>query len=112
MEDPKNITTVAVGATYIVPIYHITDEGLEYFSPRIIAFVKGDKSNDKIHRQAGFMTESLLVTCKQYLIDVQQGHLKDEDTQEAITYLELALNALDRRQEKRKNRGVNQTYNK
>lgn len=112
MKNPKEIEAVAEGATYIAPIYRITDEGLEDYGQRIIQFVKGDKSNDKMHRQYGFMTESLLQVCKQYLEDVQKGHLADPYTRTAIKHIDEALYQLELRQKDRKERKVNQTYQK
>jgi hypothetical protein len=110
MKDPKDILTLREGATYIVPTYSVTDDGLESVGDGLITFVKGDKSNPNIHRQSGFMTETLLQVSKKYLEDVQQGNLVDEDTQDAIKYIELAIRSLEYRQEKRKAKGVNQTY--
>lgn len=111
MINPKEITTVEKGATYLVPYFEIeTDTGLEQAGTISIWFVKGDKNDESKFRQSGLMTETLLAVCQQYLRDVQEGDLKDDDTQQAILDIEAALDSLARRQEKRKVKGVAQTY--
>jgi|SRR5690606_5215008 len=110
MKNPKEIITEVTGATYRVPLYKITNNGLESTGEGIIHFVKGAKDDESKFRQVGFMTETLLQVCEQYLKDVNTGDLVDEDTQEAINLIQMAKDALARRQEKRKSRGVAQTY--
>lgn len=110
MKNPKEIITEITGATYRVPLYEITNSGLESTGEGVIQFVKGAKDDESKFRQVGFMTETLLEVCKQYLRDVQKGDLKDDDTQQAILDIQAALDALACRQEKRKVKGVAQTY--
>ena len=110
MINPREIMTKHPGATYFVPVYEMTTEGLELVSRETIQFVKGAKDDPNVFRQRGFMTETLLETCLQYLNDVQFGNLADEDTQGAIADIQSALGKLAARAEKRKARGVQQTY--
>ncbi len=110
MIEPRKIETVREGATYKASTYHMTENGLEVFADRLISFVKGAKDNPDIVRQPGWMTETLLTVCKQYLEDVNKGSLRDDDTQRTIDYLELALDSLQRRAEKRKAAGTFGTY--
>lgn len=110
MVDPKEIRTVKEGATYLVPTFEVIDgEGLRLYGNREIKFVKGDKSDLSKFRQPGFMTETLLTVCKEYLIDVSTGDLRDQETQEAITYIRQAITALHNRAERRKAAGVQGT---
>lgn len=110
MKNPKEITTLVAGACYSVPLYQVTNNGLENVGEGVINFVKGSKEDESVPRQLGYMTETLLSVCMKYLNDVQTGDMKDSDTQDAINRIDEALNCLEERQKKRIARGVAQTY--
>lgn len=110
MHDPKDISTSKKGASYMVPFYFVqTGIGLVHAGFKEIKFVKGVKDNESMFRQDGFMTETLLTVSNEYLKDVQVGDLVDEDTQDAMNHITLALQALSRRAEKRRLAGVQAT---
>lgn len=110
MTDPKDIITTKEGASYYVPVYKISEEGLVDEGRINLQFCKGNKADPKAHRQPGFLTETLLTACKQYLVDVNKGDLKNDDSELAILHIQLALDAIDRRAAKRKAAGVQGTY--
>lgn len=112
MINPKEIKTARPGAAYFVPFYKITSEGLTDAdrSPCPFHFVKGDKSDETVFRQEGFVTETLLSVCKKYLEDNNVGHLKSEETSDAIMFIQKALDCIDSRAAKRKAAGVQGTY--
>src|SRR5579859_1837300 len=112
MKNPRLIRTIIKGATYELPRYTIDNNGIEDNPSNIIQFCKGDKFDETKHRQAGFFTETLLQTCKQYLEDVNVGELSSRETSIAITKIEEALMWLNKRSEDRKLREVQATYQK
>lgn len=112
MTHPQNIITLREKATYEVPTYQVTDEGLTDYPPAQLQFCKGDKSNPDSYRQIGFFSESLLAVCKQYLTENNVGELKSRETSLAITKIEEALLWLGKRAEDRRIRGVQGTYQK
>ena len=99
--NPTEIETVRPGATYIVPVYGVTDSGLMEVGRKVLSFVKGAKDNPILNRQDGYMTETLLTACKQYLTDVNVGELQNEDTELAALHIQYAMDALKRRADKR-----------
>lgn len=98
--------------TYSVPLYNITDEGVEDSTRMIISLCRGNKSDPSVPRQEGMFTETLLQICLEYLQGVNQGELANRDTSIAITHIEDALLRLNKRAEDRKLRGVQATYQK
>lgn len=112
MNDPKAIQTIQVGATYEVPTYVVTNEGLQDGSGFKIQFCKGNKDDETVFRQEGFFTETMLETCAKYLRDVNVGELANREAAIAITKIEEALLWLGKRAEDRKRRGVQGTYQK
>lgn len=112
MKDPKTIETVGHGASYEVPTYVVTNEGIEDGSGMKIRFCKGNKANIHAFRQEGIFTETLLETCAQYLREVNVGELENREASIAITKIEEALLWLGKRAEDRKRRGVQGTYQK
>lgn len=112
MTHPQNILTLQEKATYEVPVYQVTDEGLKSEGSTIVRFCKGNKEDDTLFRQEGFFTETLLATCRQYLIENNVGDLASRETAIAITKIDEALLWLGKRSEDRKIRGVQGTYQK
>jgi hypothetical protein len=112
MKNPKSILKVTQGATYDVPTYKVTDDGIIDGDGAIISFCKGDKSNPETFRQEGFFTETLIQVAKEYLEDVNKGEMATRETSMAITKLDEALMWIQKRADDRKARGVQQTYQK
>lgn len=113
MKHPQEIETMQKGATYTVPQYQVkTNEGLVDFGRIDIRFCKGNKQDASAFRQGGFLTETLLAVCRQYLLDVNVGDLASRETSMAITKIDEALLWIGKRAEDRKIRGVQGTYEK
>lgn len=112
MQNPKLIETVIEGATYKVPTYKVTNDGIEDGSGIEIVFCKGNKEDENILRQEGLFTETLVQVAKQYLESVNVGPMATRDTSMVITKLDEALMWINKRAEDRKLRGVQATYKK
>lgn len=112
MRNPKIIETVIKGATYRVPTFKITDEGIVDGMGITVVFCKGNKQDDQVLRQEGVFTETLIQVAKQYLEDVNIGEMASRETSTAITKLDEALMWINKRAEDRKLRGVQATYKK
>lgn len=112
MKNPRLIETVVKGATYKVPTFKVTDNGLEDGAGAEIIFCKGNKEDSSVFRQEGFFTETMIQTAKQYLEDVNIGEMASRETSMAITKLDEALMWINKRAEDRKLRGVQGTYQK
>lgn len=112
MKDPKIIKTITEGASYALPSYFITDEGIQDGDEFVLNLCKGNKSDNTALRQPGLFIETLLQVCKEYLETVNVGHLSSRETSTAITKIDEALMWLNKRAEDRKRREVQATYNK
>ncbi len=112
MNNPRLIETVIAGATYNVPTYKITNNGIEDGNGIDIVFCKGNKEDENVHRQEGVFTETLIQTAKQYLETVNVGEMATRETSMVITKLDEALMWIAKRAEDRKLRGVQATYQK
>lgn len=112
MKHPQVITTIVEKATYGIPLYSVTNDGLVDAGDAEIKFCKGNKEDSTIPRQIGFFTESLIATAKRYLEENNVGDLSSRETSTAITKLDEALMWLNKRAEDRKLRGVQGTYQK
>ncbi len=112
MNNPRIIETIIAGATYDVPTYKVTDEGIQDGSGIEIVFCKGNKEDESVLRQEGVFTETLIQTAKQYLESVNVGDMAIMETEMAITKLDEALMWIAKRAEDRKLRGVQGTYQK
>lgn len=99
-------------ASYMVPLYGVTDQGLEHAEDYRIDFCKGAKDDPKVNRQVGFFTETLIAVAKRYLEENNVGDLSSRETSMAITKLDEALMWIDKRAQDRKARGVQATYKK
>lgn len=97
---------------YEVPIYRVTNEGIEDGTPVLIQLCRGNKADESIPRHPGLFTETLLQVCLEYLEGVNQGELRNRDTSLAITHIEDAIMRINKRAEDRKLRGVQATYTK
>ncbi len=112
MKNPKIIETIAEGATYSVPTYKVTNQGIEDGNGVIIVFCKGNKDDENTLRQEGVFTETLIQVAKQYLESVNVGEMSTRETSMVITKLDEALMWINKRSEDRKLRGVQATYQK
>jgi hypothetical protein len=115
MKDPQIIEDItpenAIAASYKVPTFKVTENGIEDGDGFIINFCKGDKSNPEVFRQEGFFSETLIKIVKTYLETVNAGTTFCRENSIAITKLDEALMWLDKRSADRKRREVQGTYN-
>jgi hypothetical protein len=112
MNNPKLIETVIAGATYKVPTYKVTNEGIQDGAGIEIVFCKGNKEDETVLRQEGVFTETIIQTAKQYLESVNVGEMATRETSMVITKLDESLMWIAKRAEDRKLRGVQATYQK
>lgn len=112
MRDPKDVHVAREKATYILPYYKVTEEGLTDAGVVQFKFVKGAKDDPRVFRQEGFVTETIVVTLKKFLEENNVGDLKDEYTPKMIEKFGEILELIDKRAEDRRNRGVQGTYKK
>jgi len=110
MKNPKQIEVIIEGATYRVPTFKVTNEGIEDGDGIDIVFCKGNKEDALILRQEGLFTETLIQTAKQYLESVNVGPMATRETSMVITKLDEALMWIQKRADDRKLRGVQATY--
>lgn len=104
----KTITRVS-SHIYELPVFHVTENGLEQIDSESIQFCKGSR---RVPDHQGFITETLLELCRVHLESVNQGELENKFTTEAIEHIRLALWNLEERQKDRIKRDVAQTYEK
>lgn len=112
MHNPKAIKVVIPAATYMLPTYVVTNEGIQDGTGVAMQFCKGNKADETAYRQEGVFTESLIQLAKQHLEAVNVGELATRETSVAITKLDEALMWLNKRAEDRKLREVQGTYQK
>lgn len=112
MKNPKIIEVIKEGAIYNLPLYKVTNEGLEDAGTKELLFCKGNKLDENVFRQEGFFTESIIQVAKMYLESVNTGDMKTNETTKAIEKLDEALMWINKRAEDRKLREVQGTYNK
>lgn len=112
MKNPKIIETIVAGATYKVPTYKVTNDGIENGEGLEIVFCKGNKQDESALRQEGLFTETLIQTAKTYLESVNVGEMATRETAMAITKLDEALMWIDKRAQDRILREVQGTYKK
>ena len=112
MNNPRIVETVISGATYKIPTYKVSNEGIEDGAGIEIVFCKGNKEDETVLRQEGVFTETLIQTAKQYLEAVNVGDMATRETSMVITKLDEALMWIAKRSEDRKLRGVQGTYQK
>jgi hypothetical protein len=109
---PQLIKTLVEKSRYEVPLFRVTDTGLECCDLTDIRFCKGNKEDPSVPRQTGFFTETLIAVCVQYLKENNVGDLASRETSTAITQFEQGLMWLGKRAADRKARGVQGTYQK
>ena len=112
MKNPKIIETVTEGATYNIPTYKVTNEGMQDGQGTVIVFCKGNKEDENALRQEGVFSETLIMTVKTYLETVNKGEMATRETSMVITKLDEALMWMQKRSDDRALRGVQGTYNK
>jgi hypothetical protein len=112
MKHPKIIETIIEGATYKVPTYKITNEGIQDGEGTEIVFCKGNKQDENALRQEGVFSETLIMTVKTYLETVNKGEMATRETSMVITKLDEALMWMQKRADDRALRGVQGTYQK
>lgn len=112
MKNPKEIQEIIPGATYSIPVYKVTDNGLEDSHDDTIQFCKGNKNDSNVFRQEGVFTETIIYVAKRYLESVNVGELCSNETTIAIQKLDEALMWLNKRAEDRKLRNVQGSYEK
>ncbi len=110
MKNPKLIETVIAGATYKIPTYKVTNEGMADGDGIEIVFCKGNREDESVLRQEGMFTETLIQVAKQYLETVNVGDMATRETSMVITKLDEALMWIDKRSNDRKLREVQGTY--
>ncbi len=109
---PQIIETVIAGATYKVPTYVVTNEGIQDGSGITITFCKGNKGDETALRQEGVFSETLIKAVKTFLETVNVGEMASVETSTAIAKLDESIFWIGKRAEDRKLRGVQGTYQK
>lgn len=89
--DPRSVVTTRPKSSYQVPIYQVSDEGLKTCNLVYLDFCKGNKEDSTIHRQVGFLSETLIAASKLYLEENNVGDLASRETSMVITKLDEAL---------------------
>lgn len=112
MKNPRILETIIEGATYKIPTFKVTDNGIEDGEGIELVFCKGNKEDASALRQEGVFTETLVQVAKQYLESVNVGAMATRETSMVITKLDEALMWINKRAEDRKLRGVQGTYQK
>ena len=112
MKNPKAILPGKLPGQFILPVFCVTDSGLEDAGELLLEFCKGNKDNADDFRNRGLFTESVLMAAKLYLEGVNKGELASRETSMAITKLDEALLWIGKRAEDRKLREVQGTYKK
>lgn len=111
---------------YTLPVYTVTDKGIELVedvfknfenkpdSELYIQFVRGSKVKDesKLEKLDGVLVEQLIAACIDHLKVLNTGEFFATDNMLAIEHLEDALLRLYAREYKRSKRGVLGTYQK
>lgn len=112
MITPQAIETKVEKSTYEVPVFEVTNDGLQQAGTQEVKFCKGNKADESVPRQTGLFTETLLATCVKYLQENNVGELASRETSIAITKIEEGLLWLGKRAADRQARGVQGTYQK
>lgn len=110
MKEPRKIEVIQESATYKVPTYVVTDNGIVDGEGAVIQFCKGNINDSNAFRQEGVFTESLLEAAVQYLQSVNVGELANRETSASITNIQQAIFWLQERARIRKEKGVQGTY--
>ncbi len=109
---PQAIIVLEPKATYALPQFKVTNEGLKESDLFTLKFCKGNKDDETAFRQEGFFTETLIAAAKKYLEENNVGDLASRETSMAITKLDECLMWIGKRAADRAARGVQGTYQK
>lgn len=112
MKNPKVLGIVQDGATYNLPTYAVTNEGIQDGEGLTLKFCKGNKEDENVLRQEGVFSETLIQSVKMYLESVNVGQMSSRETSMVITKLDEALMWMQKRTDDRILRGVQGTYQK
>lgn len=112
IRDPTDVIVLVEGAQYAAPTYLVDNKGLKSGDDIIMSFCKGNKDDESVKRQEGFITETLLEVARLQLTAVNKGDLANRETSSAITKIDEALSWLNKRSRDRKKRGVQGSYKK
>ena len=112
MINPRIIVPVIDGATYKIPTYLVTNEGIADGAGIEVVFCKGNKEDETVLRQEGIFPETLIQLVKEHLEKMNVGPLSSRETSMTITKLDEALMWQNKRNEDRKLREVQGTYKK
>lgn len=111
--NPKQIEVLNPKASYELPLYRVTNNGLEKLKNGfVLRFCKGNKANPNAPRQEGVLTESVVVAVQTYLKENNVGPLENEFTTQMIQKLQDVLDLVDARNADREKRNVQGTYQK
>lgn len=69
MKNPTEIEILNPRASYEVPKYKVTAQGLEEAGVEVIRFVRGNKSDPSAFNQQGILPSSLVEVLKIYALD-------------------------------------------
>lgn len=112
MIDTRKYAVVKLGSSYQLPIYKLTNEGLEETSHHLeLNFVKGNIEGEEF-RQLGVITENILSMLVEHLAYLNQGDLRNKFTTNAIDKIQEALMWIEEKKKDRSKRGVLGTYRK
>ena len=112
MSDKREFTVIKEGTTYSLPMYKISDQGLELVNQKsnLVTFVRGSKDvHDNIERQDGVLHETIIAML---IHDLQYKNelVPSRETSLAITQLQTALFWLEERARIRTNNNTLNTY--
>lgn len=112
MKNPQAIEVIEPKATYLIPTFKVTNEGMVDGDGFLLKFCKGNKEDENVLRQEGFFTETVIAAAKKYLEENNVGELATRETSMVITKLDEALLWIGKRAADRAARGVQGTYQK
>ncbi len=112
MKNPQTIEVIEPKATYKIPTFKVTNEGMVDGDGFLLKFCKGNKEDENVFRQEGLFTETVIAAAKKYLEENNVGELATRETSMVITKLDEALLWIGKRAADRAARGVQGTYQK
>ena len=110
--NPSVLGVMNGGASYRLPTYVITNEGIKDGEGMVLHFCKGNKEDETAFRQEGVFTESVLQAVKMYLESVNVPPLASRETSMVITKTDEALFWQKKRADDRVLKGIQGTYKK
>lgn len=112
MIHPQTVNVIEPKATYGIPTFKVTNDGMVDGDGFLLKFCKGNKEDENVFRQEGFFTETVIAAAKKYLEENNVGELATRETSMVITKLDEALLWIGKRAADRAARGVQGTYQK